>query len=360
MTNRIRSAALAGAAALALLLSACSGNNAGQGEAAASSDPAGGDRLQITGAGATFPKPLYEQWMGEYLKDHPNVSFTYEGVGSGEGVRRFLAGDVDFGGSDAALTDADLAKVGDRGVVMVPMTAGMVVLAYNLPGANGLKLSREAVAGIFGGRIRAWNDPRIAATNPDLTLPNKTLVPVVRRDSSGTTYAFTNHLGAANDWWASEGPGVGKVVQWPENAMEVTYNEGVAQRVKVSPGSIGYMAYEFAHRLGLPMAALENKAGEFVTPSAASGTAALASVRDVPDDLRVFIPDPPGAGAYPIVSYTWLLLYETYPDTAEADALKRAVTWGLTAGQPTAAKLGYIPLPDAMISLAKAKVESIH
>jgi phosphate transport system substrate-binding protein len=318
-------------------------------------------RIDITGAGATFPQPLYRRWMETYAERYTDVSFSYEGVGSGEGIRRFLAEAVDFGASDAALSDADLAQVGPRGAVMVPMTAGMVVLAYNIPGVGeGLKLPRDVVGDIFAGHLDYWDDPRIEAANPGVRLPHRGITPVVRKDSSGTTFILTNHLAAANDWWRSDGPGAGKQVDWPGRAMEVNYNAGVAQRVKISEGAIGYMEYEFAERLGLPIATLQNKAGEYVVPTPRAGTAALASISDVPDDLRVFAPDPPGDAAYPIVSYTWLLLYGSYPDGAKRDALKEAVTWGLTEGQPIAEGMGYIPLPDEMVSLARAKVQTIR
>lgn len=336
---------------------------------AADTGSAEGDAL-IRGAGATFPQPLYEQWISVYSPQAPGVRFEYAGVGSGKGIEYFLVGKdpagrvfdgayVDFGASDAAMSDKDLAQVGERGALMVPTTGGMVVLAYNLPGIDELKLSRVALEGIFSGTIKSWNDPVIAATNPGVELPNKTITPVVRRDSSGTTFIMTSHLGAAFPAWR-DGPGVGKQIGWPGSIMRVNYNEGVAQRVRISTGSIGYMEYQFAKRLGLPMAILENQTGEYVAPTPASGTAALSSAPKVPDDLRVFVPDPPGAGAYPIVGYTWLLLYQSYPDASKRDALKAAVIWGLTEGQPIAEEMGYIPLPDDMVDMARAKVEAIY
>lgn len=326
-----------------------------------SGESAGGG-LEIKGAGATFPQPLYERWIGEYQKGHPGVSFTYAGVGSGEGVKRFLEGSVDFGASDAAMTDADLKKVDPaRGAVMIPMTAGMVVLAYNIPGVgDGLRLGRGVYQDIFAGKIRKWNDPRIAATNPGIDLPSADIVTVVRRDSSGTTFAFTNHLAAASPSWASDGPGVGKLVDWPGNAMTAAGNAGVAQRVELTNGAIGYMGYEFAHRVGLPMAILQNKAGELVVPGPETGQAALASAREVPDDLRVYVPDPEGAEAYPIVTYTWILLDARYADPAKAEALKEALGWGLEQGQPIAAELGYIPLPQSMIERAEDALSRVH
>lgn len=350
-------ARVTGAALLALALVGCSEGPDQAAQGAAGADAA--VKLSISGAGATFPQPLFERWIGAYRELQPEVEFRYEGVGSGEGIARFLAQTVDFAASDAALSDDELARVGDRGAVMVPVTAGMVVLAYNLPGFDGLQLSREAVVGIFSGDIRSWNDARIQASNPGVVMPNKTLTPVVRRDSSGTTFLLTNHLSAVSEWWRSEGPGAHKRIDWPGNSMQLNHNEGVAQRVKVSQGSIGYMEFEFARRLGLPIAILENRAGEFVSPAPDAGTAALASAEATPEDLRVFVPDPPDPGAYPIVGYSWLLLYGVYPEADRGAALKDAAIWGLTKGQPIAERMGYIPLPRQMVALARAKVEAI-
>jgi phosphate transport system substrate-binding protein len=325
--------------------------------------------MVVRGAGATFPKPLYEKWIEIYGEQTPGVAFLYEGVGSGKGIEMFLAGkdprgevfggaEIDFAASDVALPDEDLTKVGDRGVVMVPMTGGMVVLAFNLPGVEDLRLSRDAVAGIFSGGVKKWNDPLIARDNEGLQLPNRDVVPIVRRDSSGTTAVFTSHLSTASVDW-KDTLGAGKRIDWPGSAMEVNYNTGVAQRVQVTVGGIGYMEYEFADRLGLSIAALQNKSGRFVRPSPSAGMEALRSAPDVPDDLRVFVPDPPGADAYPISSYTWLLLYASYPDAEKRDALKGAVLWGLGEGQQIANEMGYIPLPRQMVALARSKVESI-
>jgi phosphate transport system substrate-binding protein len=351
---------LAAAVLSVLALVACSQEQPPQEASTATVDDSDA-AIHIKGAGATFPQPLYKRWIALYREQHPEIAITYEGVGSGEGIRRFLAEAVDFGASDAAMSDTDLAKVGERGALMIPMTAGMVVLAYNVPGVeDGLRLPRALVADIFAGKVSHWDDPRIEAANPGVTLPHRTITPVVRRDSSGTTFVLTNHLGAAHAWWAGDqGPGIGKQIDWPGNTMAVNYNEGVAQRVKTSEGTIGYMEYEFADRLGLPIAILENQAGQFVAPSPSAGTAALASADAIPDDLRVFVPDPPGMDAYPIVSYTWLLLYERYPDAAKRAALQDAVRWGLTEGQSVAEEMGYIPLPEQMVALAQARVERI-
>lgn len=320
------------------------------------------ETLTIVGAGATFPAPLYQRWFIDYRQVRPDQIFAYDAVGSGEGVDRFLAGTVDFGASDAALSDKDLAQVDPkRGALMIPMTAGMVVLAYNIPGVGeGLTLKRDVYRDIFAGRIHTWDDPRIRASNPGLKLPGKAIVPVVRRDSSGTTFAFTNHLGTIDSWWRAEGPGIGKLIDWPGKAMTARGNEGVAQRVMITDGAIGYMEYEFAERLGMPVAILENRSGVPVMPSPGAGQAALGSAAEIPADLRLFVPDPEDAGAYPIVSYTWILLNERYADPAKATALREALTWGLDQGQVVARDLGYVPLPEHMITKAREALARVQ
>ena len=346
---------------LATLLCAC-GEQTPQGVAQTGGAGVESKDLALKGAGSTFIAPLLTKWIEEYRRTDPGVAFTYDAVGSGEGVKRFLAGTVDFGATDAALSDKDLAQ-GDnrRGAVMIPMTAGMVVLAYNVPGiTGGLTLARDVYLDIFAGRIRTWNDPRIGATNPGVELPATAIVPVVRRDSSGTTFIMTNHLGAADPWWATQGPGVGKLVDWP-GAMTAVGNEGVAQRVRITSGAIGYMGYEFAARLGLPVATLQNKAGTMVTPNPQDAQLALASVGDeVPADLRLFVPDPGGTGSYPIVGYTWILLDAHHADPAKAQALKEALGWGLGEGQSLAAALGYVPLPPAIVAKARAALAAVR
>jgi phosphate transport system substrate-binding protein len=318
--------------------------------------------LRVQGAGATFPEPLYQKWIEHFEDGHPNVDFTYTGVGSGEGIKRFIAGKVDFGASDAAMNDAEMARV-EPGVTLVPVTAGMVVLAYNLPGVEGdLRLPRDVYVDIFLGKVWRWDDPRIAAANPDLELPAKLVQTVVRRDSSGTTFAFTKHLSTISDEWREKGPGTGKQIDWPGGAMTGRGNEGVAQKVKISQGSIGYMEYGFARRLGLPMAILQNKAGNFVRPDAHSGRAALeaAATAELPADLRLFLPDPGGAHSYPIVSLSWILLYDKYAAPEKAAILKEVVSWGLREGQPIAEEMGYIPLPEVLAAKAQQAATRIQ
>jgi phosphate transport system substrate-binding protein len=343
----------------AVLLGACSDRPA---ETAKDLELGAAPGLTVNGAGATFPAPLYVRWIQDFSKTRPDLHFNYKAVGSGEGIKRFLAGTVDFGASDAAMSDADLKKIDpSRGAEMIPMTAGMIVLAYNIPGVSrGLTLPGDVYVDIFAGKIRSWNDPRILAANRGLNLPNKPVQLVVRRDSSGTTFAFTSHLAAVNPSWKDQGPGVGKLVGWPSGAMTVPGNEGVAQRVKITDGSIGYMGYEFAKHLGLPMATLQNKTGQPIAPSPEAGQAALGSVTQIPADLRVYIPDPDGVASYPIVTYTWLLLNEQYQDPEKAKALKDALSWGLDQGQATAVEMGYIPLPESMVVKAHEALNRVH
>lgn len=317
--------------------------------------------LMLRGAGATFPAPLYLKWIDVYTKANPGLAIDYQAVGSGEGVKRFLANSVDFGASDAALSDEQISQA-KAGATLVPATAGIIVLAYNLPDVKGtLKLSREVYADIFLGRIRHWNDPKIQALNPDLKLPNQTITLVARQDSSGTTYALTNHLSAISAAWRNQGPGVGKVIDWPGISMVAPGNEGVAGRIKRSWGSIGYVEYGFAKRLGLPMIHLQNKAGRYVDPTLQNGQAALAAnVGQIPANLRVFLPDPDGDDSYPIVTFTWLLLHDRYPDPQKSAALKGFVNWSLTDGQSYSDSLGYIPLPANVAALARAAVDRVQ
>jgi phosphate transport system substrate-binding protein len=336
-------------------LAVCLGGSA---PAAAQTSP--GSKVVLQGAGATFPAPLYKKWIGIFTAQNPDITVEYKDVGSGEGVQRFLAHTVDFGASDAAMTDEQMAKVAN-GARLVPTTAGTVVLAYNLPGLDGaLKLSRDVYADIFLRKIGKWNDPRIQALNPGLKLPNRSIVLAARQDRSGTTFALANHLSAISAEW-QRGPGVGYSIDWSGRAMLARGNEGVAGLVKLSEGALGYMEYGFAERLRLPTAQLQNKAGRYVGPSDRSGQAALtSSVARMPDNLRLYLPDPEGEDSYPIVSLTWLLLYERYPDQQKSAALKRFLTWGLSLGQSYGPELGYIALPADVTSRSRAALERIQ
>jgi phosphate transport system substrate-binding protein len=315
--------------------------------------------LALQGAGSTFSAPLYEKWIAEFERTHPSVSIHYAAIGSGEGIARFRSGAVDFGASDVPLSAADAATI-ERGAIQAPSAAGMIVVAYNLPGLKGqLKLPQDAYVDIFMGRIRNWDDPRIRAANPGLVLPHINIAVIGRLDASGTTYAFTSHLAAVSTQWSDEGPGVGKIVAWPHGAMLARGNEGVASRIKISDGSIGYVEFGFAHRLGLPVALLQNKDGQFVGPTEDNGVAALAAsaaagLGGLPQSLA----NPAGPRAYPIVTYSWLLLHQTYP-AERAQALTSFVKWGLDQGQAFAADLGYLALPADVADLGKAALSGV-
>jgi phosphate transport system substrate-binding protein len=312
--------------------------------------------VTLQGTGATFPAPLYQRWFTEYGKLHPEVQINYQALGSGAGIKQFQAGLVNFGASDAAMTDEEMAAVKD-GVVLLPMTAGSIVLAYNLPGGpSELKLSRDAYVGIFLGKVTRWNAPAIAAANPGATLPDLKITPVTRSDGSGTTFVFTQHLSAISDEWKN-GPGTGKSVNFPVG-IGGKGNPGVAALIKQTPGAIGYLEYGYAEQTKMPMAILENKSGKFVTAGGESDKAALASVQ-LPADLRAWIPDPTAPAAYPIVTYTWLLCYKKYDDPKIRDALKGVIEYGLTDGQKFSEELGYIPLPPEVVTSVSKAVEQI-
>jgi len=311
---------------------------------------------QLSGAGATFPAPLYQRWGVEYNKLFPAVQVNYQSVGSGAGVKNFTAGVVDFGASDAAMSDAEIAKVA-KGVVMIPATAGEIVLAYNLPGVTKLNLSREVMAGIYLGKVTKWNDAAIVKDNPGVTMPNVAIQVASRSDGSGTTFIFTQHLSAISKDFADE-VGTDKSVTFPVG-VGGKGNEGVTALVKQSPGAIGYVEYGYAKNNGVAMANLQNKSGNFVTPNIENAAATLASVQ-LPENLRVWPVDPEGANDYPIVSFTWLLLYKKYDDASKSKALKDFVAWGLTEGQKFSEELGYVPLPAPVVEKAQAALATVQ
>jgi len=311
---------------------------------------------QLSGAGATFPAPLYQRWGAEYSKLHPSVQVNYQSVGSGAGVKNFTAGVVDFGASDAAMSDAEIAKVAN-GVVMIPATAGEIVYAYNLPGVEKLNLSREAMAGIYLGTITKWNDPAIAKDNAGVNLPALPIQVAYRSDGSGTTFVFTQHLSAVSKEFADK-IGTDKSVTFPVG-VGGKGNEGVTALVQQAPGAVGYVEYGYAKNNNLKMANLQNKSGNFVAPDIASAAETLANVK-MPENLRVWPVDPEGAKDYPIVSFTWLLLNKKYSDAAKLKALKEFITWGLTDGQKFSEELGYVPLPAPVVEKAQAALATIQ
>lgn len=310
----------------------------------------------LNGSGATFPAPLYLRWASDFHKATPDITVNFQGVGSGAGVTQFTQGVTDFGASDVAMTDDEIAKVGGN-VLMLPATAGTIVLAYNIPGVQaGLKLSRDVYAGLFLGTVKTWNDPAIAKENPDVKLPNLPVTVVSRSDGSGTTAVFTAHLAAISPAFSSQ-VGSGKSVTWPVGVAGKG-NDGVTALIKQTPGAIGYVEYGYAENNKLTSASLQNKAGAFVAPTLESGAATLASV-NLPENFRAFITDPEGAQDYPIATFTWLLVKKTYPNAAKASAVKAFVTYGLTTGQAAAPALGYIALPEAVATKVRAALDSI-
>jgi len=316
---------------------------------------AGKQEVKLQGAGASFPAPLYSKWFKIYNAAHPEVQIDYQSVGSGSGVKAVIDKTVDFGASDAAMKPDEIAKV-DVGVTLLPMTAGSIVLAYNLPDVANLQLSREAYAGIFLGKITKWNDPAIAATNKDAKLPDSNINVVVRADSSGTTFVFTQHLSAISPDFAKS-PGTNKMPNWLVGTKSKG-NEGVSAAISTTPGSIGYIEYGYAIGTKLPMAKLQNKAGKFVEASIATGQAALAAVK-MPENLIAWFPDPEGDASYPITTFTWVMCYKKYDSADKVKALKDVLSYCLTDGQKESEKMGYIPLPASVVDLDKAALDTI-
>ncbi|QLE42057.1 phosphate ABC transporter substrate-binding protein PstS [Nostoc sp. C052] len=316
-----------------------------------------GGTVKLTGAGASFPAPLYDTWFTDLNKKYPNLQVDYASVGSGAGVEQFIKGTVDFGASDVAMKDEEIQKVpADKGVILLPVTAGSIVLSYNLPDVPELKLPRAVYADILLGKIKSWDDAQIAKANPGAKLPKEAITVVYRSDGSGTTGVFTKHLSAISPEWKSK-VGEGKTVNWPVG-VGAKGNEGVTAQIQQTQGSIGYVEYGYAKQNSLKFAALENKAGKFIVPSEESASKTLESVT-LPPDLRAFISDPEGADSYPIVTYTWILAYKKYPNAAKAKAIEAAIEYALTDGQKQATALGYVPLPANVITKVAAAADQI-
>jgi phosphate transport system substrate-binding protein len=314
-------------------------------------------QTKLNGAGATFPAPLYQRWIAEFTKANPNVQINYQAVGSGTGITNFTQGIVNFAGSDAAMTDEQIAKV-KQGVVLIPATAGSIVLAYNLPGVESLKLSREAYSGIFVGKITKWNDPTIAKANEGVKLPDTAITVCERSDGSGTTFVFTKHLSAISPDFNTQ-VGQGTTVTWP-TGVAGKGNDGVTALIKQTPGAIGYVEYGYAKNNKLTFAQLQNKSGAFVAATAESGAATLNSTQFPSEILRAWPSDPDAKDAYPISTFTWLLLYKKYDNKEALDVLKKFVTYGLSDGQKFADELGYIPLPKEVAAKSEAALKSVE
>ncbi len=341
------------------VVAACGGDAAQSGNAAQVGDASGS--VALTGAGATFPYPIYKQWFADYAAKS-GVKINYQSIGSGGGIRQLSEMTVDFGASDSPMTDAEMARAKGGPVLHVPTVLGLVVVTYNLPGVSqSLKLTGPVLGDIFLGRIRKWNDPRIAQLNAGISLPATDILPVRRSDGSGTTFIFTDYLSAVSPAWA-QGPGKGKEVSWPAG-MGAKGNEGVAGMVKQTPGSIGYVELAYAKQNVLPFASIQNAAGAYVTPSIESVTAAAAgamSQMGPTSDYRVSIVNAPGANAYPISSFTWLLIYQRQPNATKGRQLVDFIQWALTEGQQSAAALDYAPLPSALVGQLRSRLGQIQ
>ena len=316
------------------------------------------DPLMINGAGATFPYPLYSKWFYEYSNANPGVRFNYQSIGSGGGIKQITAGTVNFGATDAPMTDEEMKKTPGP-ILHIPTALGAVVPVYNLDGvAGGLKLTPDVLAGIYLGKITRWNDPKIAEPNRTVTMPNADIVVAHRSDGSGTTDIFTNYLTAVNAEWRAK-VGRGKAVNWPVG-IGGKGNEGVAGVVKQTPGSIGYVELAYAKQNRMKVAALLNRGGNFVTPTLEATSAAAAGVaKSMPEDFRVSLVDAPGKESWPVSGLTWILVYRDQKDEARGKAMVRFLKWAIRDGQKMEAALDYAPLPKAVVEKVDQALKQI-
>jgi phosphate transport system substrate-binding protein len=311
--------------------------------------------IRLSGAGASFPAPLYQRWFAAINDEYPGLEVNYQSVGSGAGIEQFLSGTVDFGATDAPLTEDERQSFIDQyeaDPIQIPMTGGLVVFAYTLDGVDNLELSREAYCGIVTGDINNWSDPVIADANPDANLPDQQINWVHRSDGSGTTFLFINHINAACPNWEA---GVAKSVEWPVG-IGAKGNEGIAAQVQQTEGAIGYVEYAFASENNITMASLENAAGNIIEPSPEAAARVFEGV-EVPEDFALLIPNPEGEEAYPIAGLTWLLVYPEYDDSDKAAALEQIIDWSLNNGDDIARELGYIPLPSDVETRVQNAIE---
>jgi phosphate transport system substrate-binding protein len=310
----------------------------------------------LTGAGATFPNPLYSKWFADYAAK-TGVKINYQSIGSGGGIRQLSEQTVDFGASDAPMTDEELSRARGGPVLHIPTVLGAVVLTYNLPELEApLRLTGDVVADLFLGKITKWNDPRLAAINPGVTLPARDVFIVHRSDGSGTTFIFTDYLTTVSSAWGA-GPGRGKEVQWPVG-LGGKGNEGVVGQVKQTPGSIGYAELAYAKQNALPVARVRNVAGKFVAPTI-DAISAAASALPAKTDYRVSIVNSTASTAYPIASFTWLLVYQHQSNAQKGRALTDFLRWALVEGEQSAASLDYAPLPAELVRRLDATINTI-
>jgi phosphate transport system substrate-binding protein len=312
-------------------------------------------QLLINGAGATFPYPIYSKWFDEYSRVDPSVHFNYQSIGSGGGQRQILEGTVDFGASDGPMSDQSLAKA-PRKLLHVPTVAGADVVTYNLPGKPQLKLDGPTIADVFLGKITKWNDPRLVAANPGVSLPDAEIVVVHRADTSGTTYIFVDYLSSVSPAWEKR-VGRGTAVKWP-TGLGAKGNEGVTGQIEQMPGAIGYVELVYAIQNNLPYASVKNSSGTYVVPSISSVTAALETAR-IPDDFRFSIVNPTGKEAYPIAGTTWLLVYQEQTNPEKGKKMVEFLKWAMNRGEQLAPPLDYAPLPPGLITRVLAEIDGI-
>ncbi|HTC56489.1 MAG TPA: phosphate ABC transporter substrate-binding protein PstS [Candidatus Sulfotelmatobacter sp.] len=316
----------------------------------------------LNGAGATFPYPMYSKWFSEYHKLHPDIQVNYQSIGSGGGIRQVTEGTVDFGASDMPMTDGQLAEAETKlktKVLNIPSVLGADVPAYNVPGVSGeVKFTPDALAGIFLGRIIKWNDKAITSVNPGINFPDKDIIVIHRSDGSGTTFIWTDYLSKVSAEWESK-VGRNTSVQWPIG-LGGKGNEGVAGSIRQLPGAIGYVELIYAVQNNIPYGTVKNSAGNFVKASLDSVTAAAASSPKMPADFRVSITNAPGKDAYPIASFTWLLIPEQSKDAAKGKILVDFLNWMMTDGQKMTAALSYAPLPDGVVQKEKEAVKVVR
>ncbi|MGH9902954.1 MAG: phosphate ABC transporter substrate-binding protein PstS [Pyrinomonadaceae bacterium] len=350
-----RAALAAALASLVTIASACSPGPAGGG--AGPNAPAGG-AVRLQGAGATFPNPLYQKWLSEYGKLNAGARIDYQSVGSGAGIKQITEQTIDFGGTDKPMSDDEMKNAPGE-ILHIPTVLGAVVVTYNLAGVSEtLGFSPDVLADIFLGKITKWNDPRIKADNPNVNLPDAPIAVVHRSDGSGTTAVFTDYLSKVSPEW-KEKVGTGTAVSWPLG-QGGKGNEGVTAQVKSQPNTIGYVELAYAQQNKLPVARLKNKSGNFVEPTLDAVTAAAAeSVAATPEDLRVSVTDAAGAGAYPVASYTYVLVYKDQKDAAKGKALVDFLWWAIHDGERFAKDLQYAPLPPEVVKRAEAKLNSV-
>jgi phosphate transport system substrate-binding protein len=312
----------------------------------------------LNGAGATFPNPMYQKWFSEYHKVHPDIQFNYQSIGSGGGIRQVLAQTVDFGASDGPMTDEQLSQAKTK-ILHIPTVLGAVVPAYNVPGVSTeLKFTPEALSGIFLGKITTWNDPAIAKANPGVNLPAQSIIVIHRSDGSGTTYIFTDYLSKVSSEWGN-GPGKGTSVKWPVG-LGGKGNEGVAGMIRQMQGGIGYIELIYAVQNKIDYGSVKNASGAFVKASLDSVTAAAASAPKMPADFRVSITNAPGKDAYPISSFTWLLIPEKSKEAAKGKILADFLTWMVDDGQKMTAELTYAPLPGNVAEKVKGAIKQVQ